>query len=217
MHLATGLAVALVVSSAVWATPGLAVRWLIAITAVTAAIIVAGTVFGVPLYPWSDLVTLAFGLFGGVLLGRTYPPSQRAFLVLLIVLSVLDVAQNLVFSGPPPSSTTPPPSTSPDPHFIWLNFRIPLPSGHLNIGFADLVLIAAMTEHLRRNQAHFLSLVPGVMGVLLAELVFTLHKPTSDIDTALVQSLIPYLTLGWVATVSATPLLNRSSPAAHAN
>ena len=193
---------AALLASAVWATSQVPVRWLIGITAASLAVIVGGAVFGWALYPWSDLATVALGLFGGVLLGRTYPASPRAFLILLLVLSVLDLAQNLAFAGPAPSSATPP-NTAPDPHLIWLNFRIPLPSGHLNIGFADLVLIAAMTEHLRRHQAPFaISVMPGIVGLLLAELAFDLHRPTGPIDTALLESLVPDLTVGWLLALA---------------
>lgn len=199
MRVAASIAIAFFVSSVAWGTPRLPNRWLIATTAASLSVIVAGGVLGWPLYPWSDVVTLAFGIFGGVLLGRTYPSSLSAFLILLAVLSALDVAQNLAFSGPPSPSPAPA-SATPDPHFIWLNFRIPLPDGHFNIGFADLVVIAAITEHLRRNKAPFLlSLSPGIAGLLLAELVFAVHQPTGAIDSALIQSLIPYLTLGWLA------------------
>lgn len=206
VRVAVSLVVAVLLALAVWATPRVSLWWLVAVTVATAAVIVGGAAFGWGLYPWSDAVVLAFGLFGGVLLGPAYPRSLRSFFILLAVLSALDIAQNFAFSGPPPASSAP--GGGPNPHFIWLNFRVPLPSGHLNLGFADLVLIAAMTEQLRRHEARiWLSALPGVLGLLLAELVFALHEPVGTVDTAVEQSLIPYLTIGWLVAVATAPVL----------
>ena len=202
MRLAASLVIALGLGLAVWATPRIRLRWLYAVTIATGTVMVAGAVFGWPLYPWSDLITLAFGLFAGLLLGRRFPLGLRAFFILLAVLSVVDVAQNLAFSGPP-SPSPPPAGAAPNAHFIWLNFRVPLPSGHLNIGFADLVLMAAMAEHLRRNRALLLvSLVPGAVGLTVAEIAVDLHPPTGVVETSLQESLVPYLTIGWLAAVA---------------
>ncbi len=148
--------------------PRFPVRWAVVSTAALGFVIVAGAAVDWPLYPWSDLITLGCGLLGGVLLGRQYPLSIRSFLILLITLSGLDIAQNVLFSGPPPGTSAP--AAAPNPHFIWLNFRISLPSGHVNIGLADLVVIGAMTAHLKRNQVPIpWPLLPGVVGLLLAD------------------------------------------------
>jgi hypothetical protein len=199
IRVAGSVLIAILISAAALALKRVPVRTLIAVSVVTLAAMVAGAAFGWPLYPWSNAVTLTFGVCGGTLLGRTFPVSQRAFFILLAVLSVLDVAQNFATSGPP--SLAPAPS-APNPHFVWLNFRIPLPSGHLNLGVLDLGLIAAMTDHLGRNHAPWpITLLPGVLGLVIAEIVFNLHAPTRAIDTALVESLVPYLTIGWLASV----------------
>lgn len=127
-------------------------------------VMVAGVIVGIPLYPLSDLVILTFSLAAGILLGRVRPPRFVPFLVLLAILSVLDLIQVALTSGPAPSPTTP--TAGPDPHLIWLTFRLGLPSGHFNIGFADLLLIAACSEHLRcRGSGLLLTLAPGLLGL----------------------------------------------------
>ena len=197
MHFLIGVAVAAGSGLASWATAKLQTPW-IAVAAVPFLIVVmAGAVFGLALYPLSDLFVAAFSLLAGVALGRVVPPRFRPFLILLLALSVLDVAQNLAFAGPPPA-----PSATPDPHLIWVNFRFPLPNGRFNIGFADLVLIAAAAENLRRRKATLaLSLLPGVIGISLGEaLLSTLPTNPPLVVEAFAASLVLFLTAGYVLT-----------------
>lgn len=67
-------------------------------------VMVAGVVAGLPLFPLSDAVVLAFAVTGGVLLGRAVRTGVVPFLIVLVVLSVLDVAMNALFTGGPPGA-----------------------------------------------------------------------------------------------------------------
>ena len=182
-----------------WATARLPTRW-IAITAVPfLLIVVAGATIGVAIYPYSDVFVAVCGLLAGIALGRVMPPRFRPFVLLLLILSVLDVAQNIAFAGPSTPSTGAP---APDPHLIWLNVRFPLQSGHLNIGIADVILITAAAENLRRRAATLaLTLLPGVIGISLGEaLVATLPPIPPIVVTAIAASLVLFLTAGYVLT-----------------
>ena len=210
MHLFVSLGVAVGCAVLPWAAVRLPTRWVAMAAAPVLALIVAGAVFGLPFYPFSDIVVLGFGLLAGILLGRAMPPRFRPFVVLLLILSALDVAQNILFSGPPPGPLAPP-STTLDPHLIWLNFRIPLPGGHFNIGFADLLLIAALSEHLRRRHVRLaLAVLPGVIALGLGEaVVASLPQSPPALLGAFVQSVIPFLTAGYLLTELA---IDRTSP-----
>lgn len=212
MHFIVSIAVAALCGLMPWVAARLPTRWAAIGAAPLLLLMIAGVVFGLQLYPASDLVVAAFGVLGGIVLGRAMPPRFRPFLVLLVVLSVLDVAQNLAFSGP---GTGPPPAAAqPDPHLIWLNFRIPLAAGHFNIGFADLTLIAAIGEHLRRRRATVpLSLLPGVIGLGLGEaLVATLPQAPPQFVRAVSQSLVPFLTAGYLLTELAVEQMAHNEP-----
>jgi hypothetical protein len=197
MHFLIGVAVAAGAGLSSWAAARLQTRWIALAAVPFLVVVVAGAVLGLPLYPLSDLFVAAFSLLAGVLLGRVMPPRFRPFLILLLALSALDVAQNLAFAGPPPA-----PNAAPDPHFIWVNVRFPLVGGHFNIGFADLVLIAAAAENLRRRKATLaLSLLPGVIGISLGEaLLSTLTANPPVLVDAIAASLVLFLTAGYVLT-----------------
>ena len=199
MHFFAGVAVAVVCGLAPWALATIPRRWLVLAGVPFLAIVVAGTVVGIAIYPFSSVFVAVLGLLAGVALGRVMPPRFRPFVVLLLVLSVLDVAQNVAFAGPSPSSTT---SPTPDPHFIWLNVRFPLPGGHFNIGFADVTLIAAAAENLRRRGATLtLSVLPGVIAIGLGEaLLTTLPTNPPTVVVAISASLVLFLTAGYVLT-----------------
>jgi len=210
VHLFVSLGVAVGCAVLPWAAVRLPTRWVAMAAAPVLALIVAGAVFGLPFYPFSDVVVLGFGVLAGILLGRAMPPRFRPFVVLLLILSALDVAQNILFSGPPPGPPAPP-STTLDPHLIWLNFRIPLPGGHFNIGFADLLLIAALSEHLRRRHVRLaLAVLPGVIALGLGEaVVASLPQSPPALLGAFVQSVIPFLTAGYLLTELA---IDRTAP-----
>jgi hypothetical protein len=163
----------------------------------------AGVIAGLALYPASDIVVGGFSLLAGVVLGRAMPRSFVPFLILLLILSVLDVAQNIAFAGPSAPSTGPPASSgAPDPHLIWLNFRLLLPDGHFNIGFADLIVISAMSENLRLRRAAFaITVMPGVLGLVIGEAVLAALRPTPPAFlVAVASSIVVFLTAGYVLT-----------------
>ena len=196
MHFLIGVAVAAGAGLASWATVKLPTRWIAVAAVPFLVVVVAGVVFGLPLYPFSDVFVAAFSLLAGVALGRVMPPRFRPFLILLLTLSALDVAQNLAFAGPPPA-----PNAAPDPLLIWVNVRFPLGNG-FNVGLADLVLIAAAAENLRRRKATLgLSLLPGVIGISLGEAVLsTLTANPPLLVDAIAASLVLFLTAGYVLT-----------------
>ena len=209
VHLVLSVVTALVVGGLAWMVSRSGRRWLVIVTLATLAVIVLGASLGWGLYPASDVVVLVFGISAGVLLGKVFPYALWAFFVFLMALSILDVAQNLAFTGPPGPSAT---GVATNAHLIWVNFRVPLPSGHFNIGVVDLALIAAMTEHLRRHGAPVaIALAPGLLGLLLGELVVGVLPASAPNGIALRSSLIPYLTAGWVASVSVLRLAREKS------
>lgn len=194
MHFLAGIVVAVVCGLAPWAGATVKTRWLAVAALPFLIVVVAGAAVGIQLYPYSDLFVAGFALPAGVALGRVMPPRFRPFVLFLLVLSVLDVAQNIVFSGPT--------SPTPDPHLVWLNVRFPLPDGHFNIGFADVTLIAAASENLRRRGTSLaLSLLPGVIGISLGEaLLATLPPAPPAYVTGITASLVLFLTAGYVLT-----------------
>jgi hypothetical protein len=200
VHFLIGVAVAIGCALAPWAAARLQTRW-IAVAAVPFLVVaVAGAIIGLPFYPFSDAIVAAFALLAGIALGRVMPPRFRPFVLMLSILSALDVAQNIAFAGPP--AATPAISTTPDPHLIWLNVRFPLQDGHFNIGFADVILIAAAAENLRRREASVgLSLLPGVIGISLGEALLASLPPGPPAPvTAIAASLVLFLTAGYVLT-----------------
>jgi len=206
MHVFTSIVVALVCSALPWPAGRVPTRWVAIAATPFLVFMVAGAVLGLPLYPFSDLIVLGFGVLAGTVLGRTVPPRFRPLLVLLLILSALDLAQNIVFTGPPPST-----SSTPDRHLIWLNFRIPLEGRHFNIGCADLLLIAAVSEHLRRRKVRLqLAVLPGVLGLGLGEAVAaSLPESPPVLVSAFAASVIPFLTAGYALTELA---LSQASP-----
>ncbi|HKW07149.1 MAG TPA: hypothetical protein VJS19_06210 [Candidatus Dormibacteraeota bacterium] len=200
MHFLIGIAVAAGCGLAPWATARIATRSILMAVGPFLIVLVAGLVIGLALYPYSDVVVAAFSLLAGVALGRAIPPRFRPLVVLLVVLSVLDVVQNLIAAGPSPNPA--PAGAPPDPHLIWFNVRFPLQAGHFNIGFADILLIAAAAENLRRRGAGMaLSLLPGVIGISLGEaLLATLPPNPPAVVDGIAASLVLFLTAGYVLT-----------------
>jgi len=197
VHFLIGLAVAVACGLAAWATARLQTRWIAIAAAPFLLVVVAGAVFGLALYPYRDVFVAAFSLLAGVALGRLMPARFGPFVILLLVLSAIDVAQNYAFAGPPPA-----PGAVPDPHLVWINFRLALPSGNFNIGFVDIVLIAAVAENLRRRKSTLaLSLLPGVIGISLGEALLSTLPPNPPlIIDAIAASLVLFLTVGYLLT-----------------
>ena len=211
MHLTIGVVVVVVCALAPAALQRATTLWIAVAAAPFLLLMVAGAAFGLPFYPASDAVVLAFAILAGALLGRLLPPRFKPLLVLLAALSVLDVAQNVAFASSTPAATPTP--VPPDSHLIWLNFWLPLPSGHFNIGVADLVLVAGIGENLRRRGLMLgWTPLPGVLAILLGEaLLAALSEVYSLPVKALLASLVVFLLVGYVLVEAALWLAARAS------
>jgi len=154
---------------------------------------ILGIVFSVAWYPWTDLLVLLVAVSAGLLLSRAMPTKLWPFLLLLLVLSILDVVQIVLTSGPPaPSSQSA--GTSTPAAQLYGNFLLHLPWGRYNIGIFDLLLLTAMAEYWRRRGSTFLvALAPGMIGFILAlgfgQFIYAGALP-----------LIPFLTGGWLCS-----------------
>jgi len=122
------------------------------------------------------------------------PVKTRPFLLLLAILSILDIIQ-IVLTSQSPGSIQIASVTLPPPPLRYLNFFLLLPWGHFNIGIFDIWILAAITEHWRR-QGRMLALVvlPGSIGMVLV-FVFgeTIYRGALP--------LIPFLTIGWLLSI----------------
>jgi hypothetical protein len=156
------------------------------VVGVTAALLSVGR--GLPLTPLTDLMALVVAWSGGLLLGRGMPTRFSPFLLLFLCLSVLDVL--LAVGGYP---QTPPTGGGSSP-LVSANFALALPWGRFEINLADLLLLTAVAEHWRRRSAGYLiALLPGVIGLLLADGVI--------LATGLAQPpAFPFFTAGYVAS-----------------
>ena len=95
-----------------------------------------------------------------------------------------------------------PAETVPNPHVIWLTFRVPLPSGHFNIGIGDLILVTALAENFRRMAASWpVAAVPGVFAVVVGTLIASFPVAQSFAAGSFSEALVPYLTAGLLAAV----------------
>jgi hypothetical protein len=190
------LALALACSAVPWLALRLRGRLLAVGLVVGVLLAILGTFLSDAPYPWSNFVVLLTALTSGLLLGRGILPRARPFLVLLLILSALDVA-NIVLSGgltrlpTTPSANPAAASSGPLP---YLNFYLLLPGGHYLVGVFDLLVITAAAEHWRRRGASYpIALLPGVLGFLLAYGAVWLTGLGG-------WPLIPFFTAGWLAS-----------------
>jgi len=158
---------------------------------------VLGSVFALPLYPWSNLLVVLIAVTGGLLLGRSIPPRFRPMLILLVLLSVLDAAQIALTGGLVPLSSSSPASSSSAPSpgpLLYLNVLLLLPTGHYLLGIFDLLVLTTVAEHWRRRGgAYLLAALPGLVGFLLAYGALWLTNLGS-------WPLIPFFTAGWLCS-----------------
>lgn len=156
---------------------------LAAIVLAAAAAGIAGSVAGFAPYPWTDLVGTAVAIAGGVLLGRAVPARFRPLAVLLIVLAAFDSIQ--VFAAS---------SDGAEPAWRFYSMLVvATPWFRSDIGVADLLLIVAISEHLRRRKAHpAIAVAPGLIGLGLAD-AFSAWHPGG-------LPLVPFLLAGLVLT-----------------
>lgn len=195
-----GVGVALACGLAPWIASRATTRWIVGLFVPLGLVLLAGATFGLGGYPFSDIFVAAFGLVAGIALGRALPPRFRPFVIVLLVLSAIDVAQNMAFGGASLTQSTG--SGAADPHLLWLNVRFPLPGGDFNIGFADVIVITAAAENFRRRSATLgLTLLPGVIGISLGEaLAATLTPNPPAVVVAISSSMVLFLTAGYVLT-----------------
>lgn len=191
MHFLVGIVAAVACGLAPWAAAKIPTRWIVIAAVPFLVVIAAGAALSLSLYPYTNVIVGAFSLVAGVALGRIMPPRFRPFVVLLLVLSLLDVAQMIAFL----------------PWFrgtrhIWINIQFRLPDGHYNFALAVLIVIVAATENLRRRNATLgLSLLPGVIGMSLHEaLLVSLPPDAPDVVFYVALSTILLVTGGYLLT-----------------
>ena len=121
-----------------------------------------------------------------MLLGRAIRPRFWPFFVLLLALSALDTAQQLV-----PSSAASTESARP-PGYFYAMFVVQIGGARSAIGIFDLLLAAAIGEHgRRRSQPPWRAVLPAPLGLLLVEIINAIRSVGS-------VPLFPFLTLGWL-------------------
>jgi hypothetical protein len=187
------------------AVPWLAGRlnsWLLAMGLLLGIMVsVLGVILALPLYPWNNLVVLLTAISGGLLLGRAMAPRFRPFLILLLILSVLDIIQTVLFGGftPLSSSVSAHAAVAPSGAALFLNVSLLLAVGRYVVGIFDLLVITAAAEHWRRRNASFLiALLPGVLGFLLVYAAVWLTQRGG-------WPLIPFITAGWLGSATVSP------------
>lgn len=202
LKIAVGILTTLVCSALPWGIPRIGGRVLAAVLGGFAAVAAAGAVIGLALFPFSDAIVLGAAVSGGVLLGRALPTRFTPVLIVLIALSLLDLAQAVLLSGPP-TTTSSTQSSVPNPHLIWVNFRVPLPSGHFNIGVFDLLLVAALAENFRRRGTSWaVAAIPGVFALITGTLIASAAGVQRFAEGAFSEALIPYLAVGWLLGIA---------------
>src|SRR5262249_39748639 len=132
------------------------------VVGITAGIM--GAVLGLPLAPVTNLMVLVVAWSGGLLLGRSLPGRFGAFLSWFLCFSLFDV---LLAVGGYPQVPHVAGSVSP---LAWATFHLVLPTGPFAINGVDLLLLSTLAEHWhRRGASYLMALLPGVLGVLLAD------------------------------------------------
>lgn len=179
---------AFALGAAAWWSRRVRTSVLVAVLAGGVLVAAVGIARGIDGYPWSNGVVLATGAAGGTALGRVVPPRARPMLTLLVVLAALDAAQLLVAG----SAQAPPVAWE-----SWLHVVVRGAEGAnlLKIGIADLVLVAAMTEHWRRRGAGFWpATLCGPLGLAIAAVFAWIVRPEGGLV------LVPFLLGGWLLT-----------------
>src|SRR5438270_1801390 len=131
MELILSLLLTLLCTALAWGTKQLK-KWPIAtVFGDGLALTILGAVFSVAAYPWTDVLVLLVAVTAGLLLGRAMPAKLWPFLLLLLVLSILDIVQIVLTSGPPSPGSQ---SASTPAAQLYGNFLLRLPWGRYNIG-----------------------------------------------------------------------------------
>ncbi len=171
------------VSASGWALRPLSRRTVRVVALTTVAVTVAGALTRPdPPGPWSNLSVLATSVALGVWIGRSVPPRFRPMATLLVTLALLDASQ-LFFAG----------GFGTGPADVWFHLTWTRADGSpARLGIADLVVAAAIGEHLRRRGAGpaRTTLTP-VGGFVLADAFVYVTGVGSLV-------LLPFLTAAWL-------------------
>jgi hypothetical protein len=199
--LVLSLALVLVCSAVPWLARRLHGRHLVIALVVGLVVGIAAGIVGaaraLSLSPVTDLMVLVVAWSGGALLGRGLPARFGAFLPWFLCFSAFDVLQAV--GGYPVV-----PHTAGDASpLAWTTFHLVLPTGPFAINGVDLLLLTALAEHWRRRGASYvIALLPGALGVLLAD-GFILVTRLSLVPA------IPCFTLGYALTEGVYRSLSR--------
>ncbi len=155
----------------------------------------------VALYPWTNLLVLAFAAFGGVLLGRTLPARAWPVFLVLLLSSLADLPLNGLPSSLPPAST---PSSPLPAALLCGNVVILWSDGErFMLGALDLLICAALAAHWRRRGASSaVALLPGPAAMVLAT-SFVLASRRGGL------ALVPFLLLGWLLSEAIASVVAR--------
>ncbi len=110
--------------------------------------------------PWSNLTVLITAVAVGVFIGRIVPARFRPMAIVLVVLAVLDASQLLFAAG-----------LGTGPADVWFHLTWLRADGSpARLGIVDLIVAAAVGEHLRRRRAGPVrSTLTPVGGFVLAD------------------------------------------------
>jgi hypothetical protein len=183
-----------------WLTSKLSGRVIGAAFGVLLALLATAAALALDLYPWSIVLVIGVALAGGVGLGRLMPARFLAWLLLLVALSILDIAQVALTSGSP----TPGPGSAHGPVLgQYLNLRLLLPWGRASIGIFDLLLVTGIGELWRRTGAPpWSASSTALVGVIAADIFAALSGMRG-------LALTPFITLGWLVVAGTGQLRKR--------
>ena len=192
------LLLALVCGAVAWLARGWRSRWLVVILVLAVALGIAAAIASPLMYPVSDPLVLLIAWSAGILLGQGMPPRIRPWLILLLILSALDIAQITLTGGFVPVKSNSHAVESPPPSGPLLlgNFYLALPGGHYLVGIFDLLIITALAEYWRRRGSGYLvAVVPGIAGFLLGEAAVQATQLGG-------WPLLPFFTVGWLISLA---------------
>lgn len=171
------------VSASGWSTRTLGRRAIRTAALSLAVVTVAAAVLRpeIPLF-WSNLAVLGTSMATGIWVGRAVAPRFWPMATLLLVLAALDASQLLFAGGTGRGSAT-----------VWFHLTWLRGDGTQGrLGIADLIVAAAIGEHLRRRGARPLrSTLTPVGGFLLAD-TYVFLTSASDLV------LLPFLAAAWL-------------------
>lgn len=174
-----------------WAKP--VKTWQICIVfGISLALWLAGAIFSLGWYPWTNIVVFLVGVGAGMLLARVISAKFWPFLIFLLVMSILDVMQ-IILSGHP--SALAGKGTSIPAGEFYANFLLQLPWGTYRLGPVDLLILAACAVYWRRQSGQFLTAFAGMaIGIIIGYAVLF-------VEPSILLPLIPFLTFGWLCSV----------------